>query len=217
MTTSVDNGRILNIRKPIGWTSNDVVRWVKIRAEGKVGHAGTLDPFADGVLLLCIGKATKQVPELMALEKEYRAVIEFGLKTDTLDISGKIVDRRAVNLKEELVRDVLPEFTGVIEQTPPAFSALRVEGRRAYDLARSGKEVDLEKRRVSIHRIELIRFQGRQVEIKVVCSKGVYIRSLARDIAEKCGEIGFLRKLTRTRIGRYCIEDSLSLPLKEML
>ncbi len=214
MTASGGNGQILNIRKPIGWSSNDVVRWVKRRTGGKVGHAGTLDPFADGVLLLCVGAATKRTPELMAMEKEYRAVIEFGLETDTLDVTGKVMQRCHVKPKEDVVRRALPEFIGAIEQAPPAFSALKVAGKRAYALARSGKKVELETRRVRIHRIEIIRLDERCLEIDVLCSKGVYIRSLARDIAHKCDCVGYLKKLTRTRIGQYRIQDSLALPLK---
>jgi tRNA pseudouridine55 synthase len=205
-----DSEYILNIRKPIGWTSNDVVRWVKRRSEGKVGHAGTLDPFADGVLLVCVGSATKKASELMMLEKKYHAVIEFGIITDTLDIAGQIVDRKESSVNFESIKNVLPSFIGHIEQTPPIYSALRVNGKRAYDLARSGKVVEMEKRKVQIYSINIIHFNGRTLEIDVSCSKGVYIRSLARDIAQECGTVGFLRKLTRTRIGHYSVENSLS-------
>ncbi len=205
------NGHILNICKPIGWSSNDVVRWVKRRTGGKVGHAGTLDPFADGILLVCTDSATKKTAELMALEKEYRAVIEFGIATDTLDIAGKITARDDRQIMAGQVEQAIPEFIGSIEQTPPAYSALRVNGRRAYDLARSGQSVDMKKRIVQVHMIKIIDFRNRLLTIDVRCSKGVYIRSLAQDIAKSCGTIGFLRKLTRTRIGSYTINKSLSL------
>lgn len=209
MSFCIENGQVLNIRKPIGWSSNDVVRWVKRRTAEKVGHAGTLDPFADGVLLLCIGSATKKAAELMQQEKQYRAVIEFGMTTDTLDVAGAIVGHSGASVTLDKIKTALPRFTGEIEQTPPVFSALRVNGKRAYDLARSGKEVELEKRKVRIYSIDIIDFRDRCLEINVKCAKGVYIRSLARDIAIECGSVGFLRKLTRTGIGQFSIKDSL--------
>jgi len=207
---SINNrGQILNMCKPIGWTSNDVVRWVKRRTGEKVGHAGTLDPFADGVLLMCIGAATKKVPQLMALEKEYRALVEFGVETDTLDIAGTIINQRPIRVESAILEQSLASFIGDIDQTPPLYSALKVQGRRAYDLARSGKPVQLDKRLVHIYDISVVQFNGRQLEIDVRCAKGVYIRSLARDIAQHCGTIGFLRKLTRTRVGHYKVRDSI--------
>ena len=215
---SIENrGQILNLYKPIGWTSNDVVRWVKNRTGQKVGHAGTLDPFADGVLLVCIGAATKKVSQLMALEKEYRALVEFGIETDTLDIAGTITHLGRVCVKPALVEQSLPSFIGDIDQAPPMYSALRIDGRRAYDLARSGKQVELVKRRVHIYDINVVRFDERRLEIDVTCSKGVYIRSLARDIAKSCGTIGFLRKLTRTRVGRYKTQDSMRIEQHDKL
>lgn len=203
----------LNVRKPIGWTSNDVVRRAKrLLRGGKVGHAGALDPFADGVLLLCVGRAaTRQVPRLMELEKEYRLVLELGIETDTLDVSGVIQERRPwTAITCEQVMRVLPNFIGEIEQLPPAFSAIHVDGKRAYDLARSGAAFEMKKRRIIIHDIDLVELSENRLTLNVVSSKGVYIRSLACDIALALGEIGYLKKLTRTRIGPYHLKDAVS-------
>lgn len=210
MNFSREHEQILNIRKPIGWTSNDVVRLVKRRSDGKVGHAGTLDPFADGVLLVCLGPATKKASELMLLDKQYRAVVEFSAETDTLDIAGNIINQSSIKVDIKAIQKVLPEFIGQISQTPPIYSALKVNGQRAYNLARAGKDVKMEKRKVMIYSIDIINFNQQKLEIDITCAKGVYIRSLARDIAHQCGSVGFLRKLTRTRIGHYSIEDALS-------
>jgi tRNA pseudouridine55 synthase len=203
----------LNVRKPIGWTSNDVVRRAKRMLRGaKVGHAGALDPFADGVLLLCIGRAgTRQVPRLMELEKEYRLVLELGIETDTLDVSGVIKEQRqwAASSREQVMR-ILPNFIGEIEQAPPAFSAIHVDGKRAYDLARNGATFAMKKRRVIIYGIDFVELTENRLTLNVVCSKGVYVRSLAWDIAQALGEIGYLKKLTRTRIGPYHLQDAVS-------
>ena len=215
-----NDGRILNVRKPIGWTSNDVVRRAKrLIHGGKVGHAGTLDPFADGVLLLCFGRAaTRQVPQLMALEKEYRLVLQMGVATDTLDVSGVVIERRPMQpLSQVRIEQALRRFVGEIEQTPPVYSAVHIEGRRAYDLARRGEAFELQKRCVRIHRLALIDFNADRLTLEAVCSKGVYVRSLARDIAEALGEIGYLKKLTRTRIGPYDIRASFAVTELEKL
>jgi tRNA pseudouridine55 synthase len=203
----------LNVRKPIGWTSNDVVRRAKrVLHGGKVGHAGALDPFADGVLLLCIGRAgTRQVPRLMELEKEYRLVLELGIETDTLDVSGVIKEQRQwATIDRDQVLRVLPSYIGEIEQLPPLFSAIHIGGKRAYNLARSGTAFDMKKRRVIIYGIDLVELSENRLTLNVVCSKGVYVRSLARDIALALGEIGYLKKLTRTRIGPYHLQDAVS-------
>ncbi len=205
----IESGAILNIDKPIGWSSNDVIRFVKNRVVGKVGHAGTLDPFATGVLLVCVGKATKQVPMLMPLEKEYRAVLQLGVETDTLDISGSTMNKADVPLlTEERVSAIIPQFLGDIEQAPPVFSALRVNGKRAYQLAREGKDVSLERRRVIIHALNILNIGASHLEFIVRCSKGTYIRSLARDMALALGTVGYLRTLCRTRIGDYTINEA---------
>ncbi len=211
---------LLNVRKPIGWTSNDVVRRAKRLLRGeKVGHAGTLDPFAEGVLLLCIGRsATKRIEELQAMEKEYRLLMELGAETDTLDISGRVIERRPSRpLQRSRVTAALADFIGEIEQTPPLFSAVHVEGRRAYELARRGETVDLPPRRVTVKRLELIDLAENRMTLEIVCSKGFYVRALVRDLARKLGELAYLKKLTRTRIGPYKIEDALSISEMETL
>ncbi len=212
MSSAQQTGSILNIDKPIGWSSNDVIRFIKNRVDGKVGHAGTLDPFADGVLLVAVGRATKQIPALLPLEKEYTATLQLGCVTDTLDISGTIVQQAEVpdNIAERM-QEIFPQFLGEIEQKPPMFSALHVNGKRAYELAREGKEVDLEKRIVLIHSLDVTHISESQMTFSVCCSKGTYIRSLARDMAEALGTVGFLRTLTRTRIGDYMLKDAESL------
>jgi len=217
MNTKADELRyqksILNVRKPIGWTSNDVIRSLKNRRRDlKIGHAGTLDPFADGVLLICSGKATKKVPELMELPKTYVAFVECGVETDTLDVTGAIVYKSETECPEaEVIRSSLKDFTGDIEQEPPKYSAIRLSGTRAYELARNGADVRLEKRRVKIHSISLLQRNQNGFSLEVTCSKGTYIRSLARDVAKDTGTIGYLRKLTRTQIGPFTIENAQSI------
>ena len=202
---------ILNISKPIGWTSFDVVRRIKnCFSKTKVGHAGTLDPFAEGVLLVCVGKATKKVPELMNQQKEYVASIEFGKTTDTLDISGNLTEEKsAKGLSVSHIEEKLKKFLGEIEQVPPAFSALRVNGQRAYDLARKGTELELKPRKVQIDKFDLIQLNGPVATFRILCSKGTYIRSLARDLALSLDTFGYLRSLTRTKVGQFDLKDSI--------
>ena len=210
--SNTETGRILNVFKPLGWSSNDVIRFLKHRFPGKVGHAGTLDPFADGVLLVCLGKATKQVSQLMDLEKQYVATIEFGVETDTLDVSGNILksDPR-FTLKSDRLHDVVRSLIGEIEQTPPDYSAVHVNGQRAYQLAREGKSVTLQSRTVTISDMSVKHSSGNRAVLSITCSKGTYIRSLARDIARQLGTVGYLKKLSRIRIGDYVIENSVAL------
>lgn len=214
--TSVFNfaqGEILNINKPEGWTSFDVVN--KIRKHigvKKVGHAGTLDPFATGVLLICTGKATKRVPELMGLEKEYEAIIELGKTTDTYDRTGIILQEKATtDIGIEEVRHICEEFQGKILQTPPMYSAVKVKGKRLYELARRGEVIDRKPRSVVIRKINILSYHEPFLHLDISCSKGTYIRALANDIGEKLGCGGMLNELTRTRIGDYKLEDASSL------
>lgn len=210
----VAEGALLNLRKPIGWTSNDVVRRAKrLLGVEKIGHAGTLDPTADGVLLLGIGReGTRRIADLMGMEKEYRLVMELGVETDTLDLSGKVVRRKEpAPLERNRLEQTLRQFIGVIEQTPPAFSAVHVKGRRAYQLARSGEPFELPSRRVTVHALKLLDLNMPRLELQTVCSKGLYVRSLVRDLAYALGEIGYLRRLTRTRIGTYRLEEALTI------
>jgi len=196
---------VIPVWKPVGWTSFDVVK--KLRSQikpAKVGHAGTLDPFAEGVLMLCTGKYTKQVESFMDKEKEYLAEIQLGLETDTLDPTGKVVGMANVpKLTEDKINLVLKEFIGEIKQEPPMFSALKVNGEPLYKLARKGINIPRENRTVNIYDIQLINFTDRRITLKVVCGRGTYIRSLAKDIAEKLNTVGHLTTLKRTRIGKY--------------
>ena len=213
-------GEILNIDKPVGMTSFRVVekirRWTHCK---KVGHAGTLDPLATGVLLVCTGLATKQVSELMEWEKVYEGTVALGKTTDTDDAEGKIL--QVVSVPAFSVDDillVLKEFEGDIEQIPPMYSALKVNGRRLYQLARRGEVVPRQPRRVRIYKVELLNWQRPFLQIRVCCSKGTYIRALARDVGEQLGTGGYLRSLRRTRMGRYSVNDAYSLEkLREIL
>ena len=203
---------ILNIHKPIGWTSFDVVKKIRgIVREKKVGHGGTLDPFAEGVLMLCTGEFTKKVESFMNKEKEYIADIQLGIETDTLDPTGNIVKTANIpDLSKEQIKMVLKIFIGNIKQEPPMFSAIKVNGQPLYRFARKGIIIPRKKRVISIHDIELIDFSKDVIMIKVTCGRGTYIRSLAKDIAEKLNTVGHLAVLKRTRIGEYdikrCIE-----------
>lgn len=208
-----ERGQILNIDKPRDWTSFDVVK--KIRGyikPAKVGHAGTLDPFATGVLLVCTGKGTKKVQELMNLDKEYLATVEFGKTTDTFDVTGIVLkERDCSNVTRDKIQKVCLRFQGEIEQIPPMYSALKVDGERLYKKARRGETVKREPRKVHIYKIEVTDFRNPFLELKVVCSKGTYIRALANDMGELLGCGAFLKELTRTRIGPYKIEDAYSI------
>lgn len=196
---------IIPVWKPVDWTSFDVVK--KIRGQikpTKVGHAGTLDPFATGVLMLCTGKYTKLVESFMDKEKEYIAKIQLGIETETLDLTGKIVKTANVpHLNEKIINDVLIKFIGKFNQEPPMFSALKVKGQPLYKYARNGITLAREKRTVNIYEITLIQFTLDSITLKVTCGRGTYIRSLAKDIASELNSVGHLVKLVRTRIGEF--------------
>lgn len=204
--------------KPLHWTSFDVVkriRGVLTRRHGckrfKVGHAGTLDPLATGVMLICTGRATKLIDSLQAGEKEYIATIRFGATTPSFDLEKEIdATYPTDHITADAIREVLRQFTGPIMQVPPAFSAVKVDGKRAYKMARQGKEPDLKPKILQIDEIELIEFSPTQITIRVVCSKGTYIRALARDIGRALGSGGHLTALRRTRVGSAAIADCMS-------
>ncbi|MCR4823176.1 MAG: tRNA pseudouridine(55) synthase TruB [Treponema sp.] len=174
----------------------------------KVGHTGTLDSFADGLLVVLVGRLTHLVPHITNFDKTYQALIQFGSETDTLDPTGQVIKTGKIPSKEEVLA-VLPKFTGQIGQIPPAYSALHVDGKRASDLVRQGKSVELKERQITISSIELLDFTGDQALIEVSCSKGTYIRSLARDIASACGTCAHLKELHRTRVGPFNLEDGV--------
>ena len=202
------NGRIFSINKPPGITSFEVVRRIR-KATGikKIGHAGTLDPFAEGVLVVGIGRsATRQLGDWMREEKEYVATVVLGVVTDTYDPTGKVIERNRFDMPDiERVRGALSQFEGDITQLPPAYSAIKVNGMRMYKAARRGIEVERKPRQVRISRIEILKMLPDGFEMRVVCSHGTYIRSLAYDIGREIGSGAHLSKLVRTRIGNYTI------------
>jgi len=201
----------LLIDKPLQWTSFDVVRKIRhLTRVKKVGHAGTLDPLATGLLILCTGKFTKKINEYMAREKEYTGTITLGATTPTYDLESKPENFRSPeNISEEKIKSTTNSFLGEIMQVPPTHSAIKVEGKRVYELARKGKEVKLEPRKVFIKEFEITAIELPCVHFRVVCSTGTYIRSLANDFGEAltCG--AYLSSLCRTRIGEFKIEDAL--------
>ena len=211
-------GEILYLDKPLHWTSFDAVKRVrsimsrrlKIK-KIKVGHAGTLDPLATGVMIVCTGKATKRIDELQAHTKEYVATIALGATTPSFDLETEIdATYPTEHITREMVEEVLTKFTGRIEQVPPAFSACKIDGKRAYKMARKGKEVELKAKVLVIDEIELLEYSQQSIVVRVVCSKGTYIRALARDIGEALNSGGHLTALRRTRVGDVKVEECLS-------
>ena len=211
-------GEILYIDKPLHWSSFDAVKRVRgIMARRlkikkmKVGHAGTLDPLATGVMIVCTGKATKRIDELQAHTKEYVATIALGATTPSFDLETEIdATYPTEHITREMVEEVLKKFTGRIEQVPPAFSACKIDGKRAYKMARKGKEVELKAKILVIDEIELLEYSQQSIVVRVVCSKGTYIRALARDIGAALNSGGHLTALRRTRVGDVKVEDCLS-------
>ncbi len=206
-------GVVLPVNKPAGLTSFDVVRrirsWAGVK---KVGHAGTLDPMATGVLVICTGKATKQVSRFMEMEKEYEGVILLGKRSDTDDLEGAILDERRVpDFTDRKVSDTVSLFSGEIEQVPPLYSALKYKGKRMYQLARSGEKPTPEKRKVFVHKIEITDWNNPELSVRVVCGRGTYIRAIARDVGEILGTGGLLKSLVRTRVGDYDLKDAVEL------
>lgn len=212
------SGEILVIDKPLGWTSFDAVKRIRGAIQRrlglkkfKVGHAGTLDPLATGVLLICTGRATRQIETLQSGHKEYVATIRLGATTPSFDLETEI-DRTfpTSHITREKILEVLKSFVGEIMQVPPVFSAVKVDGKRAYKFARKGKEVELKPKLLQISEIEMLSFDGEVLKIRVVCSKGTYIRALARDIGEALESGGHLIALRRTRVGNYGEDKALS-------
>ncbi len=203
----------LNVYKPTGKTSHDVVavlrRVTKIK---QIGHTGTLDPFAEGVLPICIGKATRLI-EYLNDDKAYIGTIQFGSSTTTYDTEGEIVKTSDKIVTQENVEDCLKYFRGEIEQLPPIYSAIKVNGKKLYEYAREGQDVKIEPRKVTIFELELVNFdmQKQQAEVKIICSKGTYIRSIANDLGEKLGVFGHLIKLVRIKAGEFDVENSIKL------
>ncbi|WP_319591341.1 tRNA pseudouridine(55) synthase TruB [uncultured Draconibacterium sp.] len=215
-TYDFPGGEILLFDKELEWTSFDVVNKIRYHLcqmmgikKLKVGHAGTLDPLATGLVILCTGKATKKIEELQLGEKEYIATLKIGATTPSFDLETEEDSKNDYSfVTREKFEEILPQFIGEIEQVPPVFSAVKVKGKRAFDYARNGEDVKLKAKNIVIRSIEIESFNLPEVKLKVVCGKGTYIRSLARDIGEalKCG--AYLTGLERTRIGDYKLEDA---------
>lgn len=204
---------ILNVYKEKGYTSHDVVAKLRgIVGQKKIGHTGTLDPDATGVLPVCLGKATKVCDLLTDKDKTYRAILRLGITTDTQDISGQVIkERDPRGLKEEEVRQAILSFVGAYEQVPPMYSALKVNGKKLYELAREGKTVERKSRPVHIHEIQIQEMNLPRVEFTVTCSKGTYIRTLCHDVGEKLGVGGCMEELERIAVGRFHLRNALTL------
>ena len=209
------NGIII-INKPKDYTSHDVVARVKKILNEKVGHTGTLDPNATGVLPLLIGQGTKLSAYLINHDKEYVVTMKLGQKTNTADIEGSIIEEKEVKkelITEENVKKILDSFVGKQKQIPPMYSAIKLNGKKLYEYARENKQVELKPRQIEIYSIKLIKIDilNKQIDFKASCSKGTYIRSLCEDIAEKLQTVAFMKDLQRTKVGEFKIEDSITL------
>lgn len=212
-------GKVLLVNKPLKWTSFNVVSKIRYLSKTrKVGHAGTLDPLATGLLIVCTGKFTKKINEYMAQEKEYTGTITLGATTPTYDLESEPQDFKDYSsLTEQQLRDATLPFTGPILQTPPIHSAIKKDGKRVYELARKGQEVKLEPRPVTIKEFELTKIELPLVHFRVVCTTGTYIRSLANDFGAHLGCGGHLSALCRTRIGAISLEDAHTVEELEVL
>ena len=221
MKTAEDflNGQIILLDKPLDWTSFQAVNKLKYKLKRefnlpkkfKIGHAGTLDPRATGLLIVCTGKFTKKIPEIQDAPKEYVAEIKIGVQTESYDTEKpEILHQDYSHINENFIKETLEKFVGEIEQKPPIFSAIKIDGERAYDLARAGQEVEMKSRKTTIHYIENIEINLPLVSFTVGCSKGTYIRSLAHDIGQSLEVGAYLTNLRRTKIGDYSIENASS-------
>lgn len=202
---------VIVLNKPKGKTSHDMVYFIrKLTHIKRVGHTGTLDPMAEGVLPICIGKATKAADMLTASDKRYTAVLTLGKTTDTLDAEGEVTSESDVTCTEEQIRAAVGEFVGEIEQIPPMYSAIKKDGKKLYELAREGIEIERESRRVTIYSIDILKIEEKNVTIDVRCSKGTYIRTLCDDIGARLGCGAYMTSLVRTQSGMFSIENSYS-------
>ena len=209
------NGIVI-VDKPAGWTSQDVTaRLRRVFGTRRIGHGGTLDPMATGVLPVFVGRATRAVEFFEHARKGYEAVLRLGITTDTEDITGTVLETREVSVSRQEFLDILPRFRGKIQQIPPMYSALKVDGRKLCDLARAGKEVARQSREIEILELECLDFSGDAARLSVLCSKGTYIRTLCRDIGEALGCGGCMAALRRTAAGAYTLADAV--PLQELL
>lgn len=208
-----DAGQLLLINKPLKWTSFDAVNKLRYKLKiKKIGHAGTLDPLATGLLIICTGKMTKRIEEFMGLEKEYTGTFIIGQTTPSFDLETEVTEAVDISsVTEASILHAVKSLTGKISQLPPAHSAIKVGGKRAYKFARQGKDVELKPREVEVSEFEITSIQFPAVNFRVVCSKGTYIRSLARDLGESLGVGAYLSQLCRTRIGNFKLENAVSI------
>ena len=207
---------IIIINKEKNYTSNDVVNIVKKITKSKVGHTGTLDPNATGVLPLLIGNATKISKYLINHDKEYEVVLQLGIRTETADVEGKVIEEKEVTaemLNKDNIEEKLQQFIGKQEQIPPIYSAIKVNGKKLYEYARRGQEVELKPRQIEIYSIQLVGIneKEKQISFKVKCSKGTYIRSLCEDISKKLGTVGYMKELNRLQVGEFYIKDAVTI------
>ena len=213
------NGKILLFNKPVNWTSFDVVRKVKSKLyhkyklkKIKVGHAGTLDPLADGLMLVCTGKATKKLNDFQDFGKEYVATIEIGKTTPSFDLETDFDNNFPIgHINRDMIEKCLSGFLGEQEQMPPIFSAKRINGKRAYEMAREKKEVELKPSTINIEELELLDYEKPMLKVKIKCSKGTYIRSFANDLGKKLESGAYLAGLTRTSVGDYSLNGALDI------
>lgn len=205
------NGIVI-VDKPQGWTSQDVTaRLRRVFGTRRIGHGGTLDPMATGVLPVFVGRATRAVEFFEHAEKTYETVLLLGKKTDTQDVTGTVLEERAVDVTKSQVEEVLTRFRGEIMQVPPMYSALKVNGQKLYELARKGKQVERQPRPVTVYELTVLSFENNRLSLRVRCSKGTYIRTLCEDIGEALGCLGCMEALRRTQAGEYRLEDAVAL------
>ena len=207
---------IIIINKPKGCTSHDIVYKIKKMLNKKVGHTGTLDPMAEGVLPILIGKGTLLSKYLINHDKKYIVNLQLGIKTDTADSEGKIIEEKQVRnelLNEETITEILKSFIGKQEQIPPIYSAIKVNGKKLYEYARKGQEIEIKPRQIEIYNINLIKYspEEKNIEFEVYCGKGTYIRSLCEDIAKKFETVGYMKSLKRIQVGNFKIQDSVTI------
>lgn len=210
LTQEFNEGKVLLINKPLRWTSFDVVNKLRYATRAKkVGHAGTLDPLATGLVILCTGKFTKRIDEFQAQEKEYTGTITLGATRPSYDMETEIDQEYSTeHITDDLIHDATAQFTGVIEQIPPSYSAIKVDGQRSYKAAREGKPIELKSRQVEITEFEITVIEMPHVHFRVVCSKGTYIRTLAYDFGRALNSGAYLSALCRTRIGEFLLKDA---------
>ena len=208
-----EEGSVLLIDKPYEWTSFDVVNKLRYKLKmKKIGHAGTLDPLATGLLIICTGKMTKRIEEFMGLEKEYTGKFIIGATTPSHDLETEISEQKEIShISETQINSAAQSFVGLISQLPPMHSAIKINGKRAYQFARKGKDVVLQPREVDVKAFELTNISLPEVSFRIICSKGTYIRGIARDFGDTLGVGAYLSELCRTRIGQYSLEHAITI------